>query len=91
MMHAGLVGVIRTILGDVGIPDMAMVTEAKDLRTIYATRLGNLVVLDFFANKKHLVIDATIKNVFRNSTLQRLAYILGYGAKQTEDKKSRPT
>ena len=49
MMHAGLVGVLVSILKDVGIPDMAVVTKARGLRAADASRLGDVVVLDHFA------------------------------------------
>jgi len=69
MMHAGLVGMIRSIFKDVGIPDMAVVTEGKGLQIADATRIGDVVVLDFFAEGKHLVIDVVVTTVYLNSIL----------------------
>jgi len=60
MIHAGLVGVIRSIPRDVGIPKLASVTEARGLRSADATMPGDVVVLDFFAEGMHLVIDAVV-------------------------------
>jgi len=69
MIHAGLVNMTRSILGDVGIPDMAVVMEARGIRTVDATRPGVVVVLDFFAEGKHLVIDDVVATVCCNSIL----------------------
>ncbi len=52
MIHASLFGVLCSILRDVGIPNMAMVTEARGLRSADATtRHGDVVALDFFLRK----------------------------------------
>jgi len=47
MMHAGLVGVLTSILKDVGIPSIAVVTPARGVRETDASRPGDVVVLDF--------------------------------------------
>jgi hypothetical protein len=75
MMHAMLVGVIRSKLRDVGILDMVVVTEARGLRTTDVTRPGDCVVLDFFAEGKLLVIDDVITTVYRNIVLRKVASI----------------
>jgi len=49
MMHAGQVGVIASILKDVSVPNMCVVTKAKGLRGADASRPGDVVALDFFA------------------------------------------
>jgi len=88
MMHTGLVGAIRSILKDVGIPDLAIVTEARGLRSEDATKLGDVVVPDFFAEGKHMVIDTVVTTVYRNTAfLRQVASIPGYAAKQAEDRK----
>ncbi len=46
MMHAGMVGVLRSILWDVGIPDMVVVIEARGLRCADATMPGDVSDLD---------------------------------------------
>ena len=66
MTHAGLVGVIRSIPKDVGIQDLAIITKARGVRSKDATRPGDVVVLDFFAEGMHLVIDAVVTTVYRN-------------------------
>jgi hypothetical protein len=86
-MHAGLVGVIRFILKDVWIPDMAIITKARGLRRANATRLGDVVVLDFLAEGKHFVIDVVVATVYRNIVLQKVASISGYTAKKYEARK----
>jgi hypothetical protein len=58
MMHARLVGVLTSILKDTRISEMAVVTKARGLRDSYATRPGDVVVLNFFAEGRHLVVDA---------------------------------
>jgi len=82
-MHDGLVGILVSILKDVGVPGMAVVTEAKGLR---ATRPGDIVVLDFFAEGRHLVIDTVVTTVYRNTNIRHAASIPGYVAKQAEDR-----
>jgi hypothetical protein len=87
MMRVGLVGVIRSILKDVGIPDLTMVTEARGLRSADATRPRDVVVLDFFAEGRHLVIDAVVTTVCRNTDFPHVASIPGYAAKHANDRK----
>jgi hypothetical protein len=53
MMHASLVGVLRSIFRDVGIPYRVVVTKARRLRSADATKLGDVVALDFFAEGRH--------------------------------------
>ena len=86
-MHAGLAWVFRLILKDVGIPDMVVVTEARGLRYVDASRLGDVDVLDFFAEGRHLVIDAVVATVYRNTGIQRVAYTTGYVKKHAKDRK----
>ena len=81
MMHAGLVGVIRSILKDVGIPDMEIVTKDRALRLADAYKHWDVVVLYFFAEGRHLIIDAVVTTVYRNIVLRQVASILGYAAK----------
>ncbi len=48
MMHSRLVGVLFSILKDVGVLDMDVVAEARGLRAADTSRQGDGVVLDFF-------------------------------------------
>jgi hypothetical protein len=66
MTHSGLVDVLVSILKDVGVPDMAVVTEARGLRVADASRPGDVVVLNFFAEGRHLIVDAMVTTTYRN-------------------------
>jgi hypothetical protein len=46
-----------------------------------------VVVLDFFAEDRHLVVDVVVTTVCRNTILQGAASIPGYAAKQAEERK----
>ena len=46
-----------------------------------------MVALDFFAGGRHLVIDAVMTTVYKNTVLEAVATVPGYAAKQAEDKK----
>jgi hypothetical protein len=87
LFHAGLVGVIKTILREAGVPEAAIVTEARGLRAADSSRPGDVVALDFFADGRHLVIDAVMTTVYMNTALERVATIPGFAAKQAEVKK----
>ncbi len=87
MMHVDLVGVLVSILKDVGIPDMAVVIEVKGLRAADASRPGDVVFMDHFAEGRHLVIDAVVMTVYRNTILRSASIVPGYAAKQAEDRK----
>ena len=45
------------------------------------------MVLDFFAEGRHLVVDAVATTVYRNVILKNASTIPGYAAKQDEDLK----
>ena len=64
LFHSGLVGVIRTILRDAGVPYASVVLEAKGLRETDRSRPGDVVALDLFADGRHLVIDAVLTTVY---------------------------
>ena len=87
MLHAGLVGVIKTILKEAGIPDAAVVTEARGLRATDRSRPGYVVALDFFADGRHLVIVVVMTTVYGYTLLEKVAKVPGYAAKQAEDRK----
>jgi hypothetical protein len=87
LFHAGLVGVIKSILREAGVPDAAIVTEARGLRAADNSRPGDVVALDFFADGRHLVIDAVMTTVYRNTALEKVATVPGFAARQAEDRK----
>jgi hypothetical protein len=51
------------------------------------SRPGDVVVLDFFAKGRHLLVDALVTTVYRNTILESASTIPGYGTKQVEDRK----
>ncbi len=63
MMHASLVGVLTSIMKDMGIPDIAVDTEARGLWAADASRPEDVLVLDFFAEGRHVVVDAVVTTV----------------------------
>ena len=88
MMHVGHIGVHCSILRDVGIPNMVVVTRARGLRSADASRPGDVVmVLDFFVEGRHLVLNVIVATVYRNAVIQRVAPIPGYYAKQAKNRK----
>jgi hypothetical protein len=46
-----------------------------------------VVVLEFFAEGRHLVVDAVVTTVYRNTIGTNASTIRGYDAKQDEDRK----
>ena len=42
---------------------------------------GDVVALDFFADGRHMVIDAVMSTVYNNKVLQKVATVPGYKAK----------
>jgi hypothetical protein len=66
---------------------MAFLTKARGLRAAGASRPGDVVVLEFFAEGHHLVVDAVATTVYRNGILKNASSIPGYAAKQIEDRK----
>ena len=75
------------IVEEVGVPKATIVEEARGLRTCDASRLGDLVVLDFKTPCRHLVMDGVVTIVYMNSILARLAAVLGFEANKVEDTK----
>ena len=45
------------------------------------------MVVNFFAEGRHLVVDAVVTIVYRNTILKSASTILGYAAKQVEEHK----
>ncbi len=56
-------GVLTSIQTDSYIPEMTMVTKARGLRDSDATSPGDVFVLDFFAEGRHLVVDFVVTYV----------------------------
>ncbi len=58
MLHAGLVEVTQSVLRDACVPEASVVLESRGLRAADRSIPGDVVALDFFANGRHMVIDA---------------------------------
>ena len=61
--------------------------DARGLRSSDASRLGDVVVLDFFRYGQHILIDAVVTTVYRNTVLHQVSTVPGFVAKQVEDRK----
>jgi len=61
--------------------------NSEKLGSSDASRLGDMGVLDFFADGRHLVIDAVVTTIYKNTIIQRVVSIPGYAAKQAKDRK----
>jgi len=86
-MHHGLVKVLRGIIEEAGVPKATIVEEARGLRPGDVSRPGDIVVLDFSDDGRHLVIDGVVTTVYRISVLDKVASIPGYVAKLVEERK----
>ena len=55
-----------------GVPKSSIVLEKKGLMSYCDhTRPGDIVALDFFGLGRHLVIDAVVSTVYRNTILSK--------------------
>ncbi len=61
--------------------------EAQGLRAGVATRHEGLVVVDFTALGRHLIMDGVFTSVYMNSILASVAAVPGLAAKKVEDMK----
>ena len=52
-----------------------------------ATRPGDIVILDFAREGRHLIFDGVITTVYRNAILTKVAGVSRYAMKLVEDKK----
>ncbi len=87
-MHAGLIATLQRILKEGGVPSSATLTEARGMRGGQdRSRPGDIVVLDFHAPGRHLLLDGVVTSVYRNTRQRETANIPGYAAKQVEDRK----
>jgi len=76
-----LLGVIKSILREAGVPEASVVLEARGLRAADSSKPGDVVALDFFVDGRHLVIDAVMTTMYRNMVLEKVATVPGYAAK----------
>ena len=54
------------------------IVEARGLRVVDRSRSGDVVVLDFVADDRPLVVDLAVTSVYRNTILSRVVAIPGY-------------
>ena len=79
LMHDGLVRVFVSIFKDVGIPDTAVVKDARGLRAADASRPGNVVDLDLFAEGRpdlFVTFTPTVDDTARTALPQELRLAL---------------
>jgi len=87
-MHAGLITTLQKVLKEAGVPTTATLTEARGLRGRQdRTRPGDIVVLDYHAPGRHLLLDGVVTTVYRNTRQRETGDIPGYAAKLVEDRK----
>ena len=71
-----------------GVPRVPSSWRRRDLLRSDRTRPGDVVtVLHYFGLGRHLVIDAVVSTVYRNTILSAASTIPGHVAKMAEDKK----
>ncbi len=76
LLHIGLVNIIKAILRDAGVPEAAVVMEARGLQAADRFRPGAVVTLNFFADGRHLAIDVATTSVYMNTVVHQVANIL---------------
>ncbi len=63
LMHRGLIKSLRCIVEEAGVPKDAIVEEARGLRKSNASRPDDLLVLDFTAPGRHIIMDGQITTI----------------------------
>ncbi len=87
-MHAGLITTLQKVLKEAGVPTSATLTEARGMRGgQVTTRPGDIVVLDYHAPRRHLLLDGVVTSVYRNTRQRETRDIPGFATKLVEDRK----
>jgi len=87
-MHVGLTFVLQRVMKEAGVPTSATLTEARGLRgCVDMTRSGDIVMSDYTAPGKHLLLDVVVTTVYMNTRQRETRAIPGYAAKLAEDRK----
>jgi len=87
-MHAWFIVVLQRVLKEARIPTSATLTEARGLSGgVDMTRHGDIVVLDYTAPGKHLLLDGVVTTVYLNTRQRETQGNPGYAAKLVEDMK----
>jgi hypothetical protein len=69
MMHHGLIKTLRSVVEEFGVPKAAIFEEARGVRHDDRTFPGDLVVMNFAKEGRHLIIDGVVTTVYRNTAL----------------------
>eukprot|EP00873_Tetraselmis_striata_P009920 jgi/Tetstr1/430184/TSEL_020015.t1 len=88
-VHARIATTVVSILQETGAPRDSVQTEVRGLRSADATRPGDVVQLDHLGPGVHLVLDAAVTGVFRNTIAAQVAVQPGYAAPLREQTKFR--
>ena len=84
-MHAGLISTLQKLLQEAGVLTSATLTEARGLQgRADKTRPGDIVVLDFYAPGRHLLLDGVVTTVYMNTRLREATEVPGYATKLVE-------
>jgi len=91
-MHAGLISTLQKVLRKAGFPTSTTLTENVG----YAggedkTRPTDIMVLDYHAPGRHLLLDDVVTTVYMNIRQRETGEISGYAAKLVEDTNFTPT
>ena len=85
-MHTSLITTLQKIMKEAGIPTSATLAEARGLRGGRdKTRPRDIMVLDYHALGRHLLLEGVVTMVYRNTRQRETGGIPGYTAKQVED------
>ncbi len=68
MMHHRLIKILIEVVEEAGVTKASVVVEARGLRPGDATRLGDIVVMDFAEIGRHLIVDAGSSPLFTVTT-----------------------
>jgi hypothetical protein len=67
-MHAWLITTLKKVIKEAGVPSSATLTEARVLRGGGdKTRPGDIMVLDYNAPGRHLLLDGVVMMVYMNT------------------------
>eukprot|EP00873_Tetraselmis_striata_P042122 jgi/Tetstr1/462386/TSEL_007392.t1 len=88
-VHVRIATTMVSIMQEAGAPRDSVLTEVRGLRSADATRPGDVVQLDYMGPGVHLVLDAAVTCVFRNSIAAQVAVQPGYAARLREQTKFR--
>eukprot|EP00873_Tetraselmis_striata_P013200 jgi/Tetstr1/433464/TSEL_022736.t1 len=88
-VHARIATTKVSILQEAGGPRYSVLTEVRGLRSADATRPGDVVQLDYMGPGVHLVLDADVTCIFRNSIAAQVAVQPGCAARLREQTKFR--